>query len=928
MNIEVQAGRIVSDEVRRLFPISALAAGLAMMLPAAAYAAENSVAPAAVADSRSAAEIQAEIDQLKQSLESAQQALAARNAAEPAAQPEEAARPSKPQQLKKVRVKGAKPLAVLKDVPASSSVVTGADLSAQQGFDLGAITKRTANVSRNVGNSRTYSLSIRGLGKVTQTEAQDPSVGVVVDGIFYAFNPLGSFDFYDIDRVEVARGPQGTQGGKTADMGNIIVTTRRPSFTPGADYSLSFGENKTIVATLGAGGPVIDDLLAWRGSLVVNKGDGEIKNRYNPDQTFYNTDRVAGRVSFLLKPSDNFNALVSVDSQPKGFENYNASTFYKPTPAHYSNGNSTNLGADASTRLARRWFTQQGTYSYADDYLQNGSVNVDSQLPLITYTNGQSAQLNWTLGDYQLSSITGHRTYHFDARNDEGTPFDISKQGGGKDDLYRQVSQEFRVSSRIGEWVDYQAGLYLFRNSIDYGTDRASPNNGWGADAGAWFATTTQYNNLDKDGNGRYLLSESLDGLRRNTAQSIRNVSEAIYASANWHLSDPLTLTTGIRITQENRKNDTTTYLSDYGNAPELNPVAVNGVSLGGFDSTAAGELGTNDAQQLALADAAALKYFGVASYSGLNSTQKQQIADAKAIRKGQIGVLWGDVSAKSIHKVQPSYVISPSYKLNRNQTAYVSYQHGEKAGIAQVVNGTSQNAKPEKNNAYEIGLKSVLLNNSLVLNADIFLNNITNYQQGVNILDPYSTAAQGTGVPVYVSATGNVPKVQVKGLEIDGSYTGIPYTSIRFSAAYNDAVYKKFPNSAQPVEFDPSQIGLQPTRDVSGQQVAGSSKYSFNIGAEYRVPVFNTAEFHTSFNTNYASHYNSDIALSSYAEIPNNAITDFAIGIGRADRTFDVNVVVKNLFDDRTPQSQTWNSLVPAVYQWYGIVFTGKLGS
>ncbi|WP_299695568.1 TonB-dependent receptor [Hydrocarboniphaga sp.] len=898
-----------------------------MMLPGLSSAAET-----VAADTRSVADIQAEIDRLKQAVEANQRALAAKGAADAAPKEEApvAAAPTadQPKQLKKVRVKAAKPLAALKDVPSSSSVVTGADLAAQAGADLGAITKRTANVSRNAGNSRTYSLSIRGLGKVTQTEAQDPSVGVVVDGVFYAFNPLGSFDFYDIDKVEVLRGPQGTQGGKTADMGDIIVTTRKPSFTPGADYSLAFGENKTIIATLGGGGPVIDDLLAWRGSLVVNKGDGDIKNRYNPDQTFYSTDRVAGRVSFLLRPSDSVNALVSVDSQPKGFENYNASTFYKPTPTQYSDGKPNTLTTDASTRLARSWFTQQGSYSYLGDYLRNGSVNVDAQLPLITYTNGASAQVNWTLGDYQLSSITAYRSYHFDARNDEGTPFDISVQGGGKDDKYQQTSQEFRVGSQVGKFVDYQAGLYLFRNTIGYGTELSSPTSGWGSDAGAWFATTAQYNRLDTDGNGRYLLTESLNGLAKNQPQSIKNVSEAVYASANWHLSDPLTLTTGVRITRENRTNTTSSFISDNGVAPELNPDVVNGVSLGGFTVDSTNQLvASNTAEQLAVANAAALKYFNVASYGDLSTAQKQQLADARAIRKGQIGVVWGPVSAQSIHKIQPSYVFSPSYKLNKNQTAYISYQHGEKAGIAQVINGTSQNAKPEKNNAYELGLKSALLNNTLLLNTDMFLNNITNYQQGVNVLDPYSTAAQGGITPVYVSATGNVPKVQVKGLELDGTYTGIPYTSIRFSAAYNDAVYKKFPNSAQPVEFDPALIATQPTRDVSGQQVAGSSKYTFNIGAEYRVPVFARKEFHTSFNTNYASHYNSDIALSSYAEIPNNSITDFAIGIGRADRTFDVNVVVKNLFDDRTPQSQTWNSLVPAVYQWYGIVFTGKLG-
>lgn len=67
--------------------------------------------------------------------------------------------------------------------PAASSDRTGAD-------DIKAITQRLGNVSWNQGNQRTSSLSIRGIGKQGQTEAQDPSVGVIVDGVNYAYNAL------------------------------------------------------------------------------------------------------------------------------------------------------------------------------------------------------------------------------------------------------------------------------------------------------------------------------------------------------------------------------------------------------------------------------------------------------------------------------------------------------------------------------------------------------------------------------------------------------------------------------------------------------------------------------------------------------------------------------------------------------------------
>ena len=98
-----------------------------------------------------------------------------------------------------------------------------------------------------------------------------------------------------------------------------------------------------------------------------------------------------------------------------------------------------------------------------------------------------------------------------------------------------------------------------------------------------------------------------------------------------------------------------------------------------------------------------------------------------------------------------------------------------------------------------------MLLNDTLVFNTALFYSDIDNYQQQVRIVDEYTTAlniANGvTPATAYTSATGNVPKVKVKGMEIDGVYAGIKNTTLRFSGAYNDAYYADFPNLAQPVE-------------------------------------------------------------------------------------------------------------------------------
>lgn len=867
--------------------------------------------------------------------------------------------------LSTITVRSRNRIEKLQDVPLSVSVVTGQELQRLQATDISAVTQRLANIGWNLGNQRTSSLSIRGIGKQGQTEAQDPPVGLIVDGVNYAYNALASsYDFVDIDTVEVARGPQGTLLGKNASIGVVNITTKRPTFKPDSFYSVTLGQWDTVQGTFAVGGPVIDDLLAWRGTLSVSKGAGDITNAYNTDQTYTNKERVSGRVQFLLTPTEDFSARLEADIQPRASETTNGRTIRTQTPTYYADGvTKVNLNADPQTRLTRRWFSQDPQYTYSGSWLNGGadgeSVNNDSQRGLVTGSNGVTLDLNWNFGQYRLTSITAYKDYHFNAVNDEGTPFDINRNSGGFFNDYKQVSEEIRFSSPTGGFVDYQTGLFLLdiHNSALY-------QKVWGNDAGAWFASPAQYTSLDADGNGRYLLQNSLSGLSMawNSPaglQKIENKSEAVFGQANWHFTDDLTLTTGLRFTHEDRSNLASSYIRDQGNAPELNPSAVGAVQLGGFDSVAdtgasQGLLGklvlsdpsnpnsakvlvnNNTTAQLQLADLVANKYFGTAitatpgaAYNSLTATQKKQVANAKALRQAQIGVVFNQTDLDKFQDTQPSWVFSPSYKINKNLTTYLALQHGEKAGIAQATNGISNLVKAEKTDAYELGLKSTLLNNTFVFNAALFRMDISNYQQSSSIVDEYTTAQNNNGIKVYTTATANIPKVRSQGLEIDSLYSGIEHLSLRFAGAYTDAKYVEFTNSAQPVELGnlaTAAVNPQPYRDVSGQQLPGASKVTFNIGVDYRLPVWSDKEFHSSLNTLYTGKFNSDNTLSSYGWIPAAYTTDFSVGLGNRKGTFDVNLVVKNLFDDDTPRSATWNTYTPAVGRWLGITFSGKL--
>jgi iron complex outermembrane receptor protein len=886
------------------------------------------------------------------------ESVPAEQQANPAAPIVQAPPPEEPQSLGEIVIRSRRNLERVHDVPISISAISGNDLSREGASDFEAITKRLGNINFNQNNTRGSSLSIRGVGRRGFTETQDPSVGVIVDGVSYGLTQLGNFDFYDIQSVEVARGPQGTLLGKGASAGAVSITSRQPSFTPSANFELTYGERETLVVQGGIGGPIIEGLLAWRGAFIVNKQRGYYENAYNEkgNDSMYNRDRVSARTQFLLTPTENFTAKFSFDVQPRATQLQNGLTNYVEQPYRFANGSLTDPnGTTAKAKLAgftnangvftggRAWFQgrdyQGHAYNYYDNYLNGPSsrdtVNFNQVQGQVTKNNGAVVELNWSLDDrHNLTSLTAFREYSFDARNDEGTPFDINKNGGGGV-FYKQISQEFRLAAKPSPKWDWQAGLFLLRTE-----DSVESKSGWGADAGAWFATNAQYNILDRNagvnrGAGLALLKDSLQDANTWGEQKIKTDSQAIFGQANFHPTGPLTITAGLRVTKEDRSTTNNARLLSQGAGSALNPVASRTVQLGGFALDSNNQLlaGASNAQK-SLADWVANRYYSApvdasnpgAAYTNLTPEQKAQVAAAKAIRTGQIGSLVNGV--KSVYDDQLyTAVLSPSYKLNEDISVYTSWQYGEKSGSALNINGIPSNVKPEKTNAYEIGFKSFLLNRTLTLNADIFQMDIKDYQQTIVAVDEFATEtniANGIANPLaYASVQGNVPKVQIRGVEIDAEYNGIPYTSIRLSAAYNDARYKKFPNAGKP-----SELAYLPEKfiDRSGERLGEAPLWTFTLGAEYRRPVLNNKVFHASFTTAYTSKYNTDELISAYSWKPANSTTDFAIGLGTQDRLFDVSLIAKNVFDDRTHE-QGWASYTPYPYpRWIGIVFSSRL--
>lgn len=928
-----QADHIARPFFRRTL-ISIAVAGLSLI----------AVNPAYAADDQEVNELRQEVERLKQALSRSEKARAEEKSAKTGTeksdtdlttiqQPQQAqTTPTEDtNQLDSLVVTARKKNALekVKDKPASISIVSGEELDRFQATNITEVLRRVGNVNFNYGNPRTGSLTLRGITTGSNDQI-DPTVGVVIDGVSIAYTPLANGYIYtDIDTVDVTRGPQGTAGGKASNIGRVTFKTKEPTFYPVASVSQTFGEWKTSKTQAVVGGPIIDDLLAWRGSFVRDQQEGPFKEQF-PDSegrnSYQNTDRTFGRIQFLLTPSENFNAKLSYELQPKGSEFVNGNTVRHPEPTTYSDGvaRPANLvDANYKKYVNRSWFNQSPTTWNPSSDFYRYMTNTDNNGSIITSSEGLTANLYLNALGHEFKSITGWRNHWFSASNDEGTPYDITKSGGYITD-FKQLSQELRFNSIKDEnsLVDYQGGLlYLKTDNHSLGSRTR-----YGNDAGAFQANDTLYNSLNASAAGQALLRDSLNLAYRSQNTIVENKSIGINAQADWHLSKPLTLTTGYAISIEDRSTTQGLFLLDPGVGGDLTTAFGNSATTAGIGASA---------ESQAAADRLAARYFGTgATYAGLTAPQQTLLRDAARVRNGtlQPGSLYPYAKAKPWEGAVQSGVITLTDKINDQVSAYGSVQYGEKAGIAQVsAGGVASLIDKERTTGLEFGVRTSLLDNQLLFNANVYLNDIKNFQTTVANVDPVATAinvaggnCSGADCQAYVSQVGNVPKVRAKGLEIDATYLGLEHFNFRLAAAYNDARYADDVYFAFPSEQNPGTLPAnQRFYNAKGDTLIQSPKFTSNLYAGYNLPVFGNYVFHADANYKYFSRYFT--STSSYDKVDGYGLLDLGVGIGRRDGLFDANVLVKNAFD-KEYNPYGFASYTPSLPRWIGIVFTSKL--
>ena len=387
------------------------------------------------------------------------------------------------------------------------------------GEDILALASAAPGLHVESSNGRTSPrFYMRGLGNADFTQAASQPVSIVFDDVPMEKVALKAFPLFDMDRIEVIRGPQGTLFGRNTTAGIIKVDSRRPTDEYEGYVRGAVGNLGTFNFEGAVGGPVVEDTLMARVSVLSQNRWDWVDNGFTGQNDALGGHSIfAGRVQLLWAPTDNFSALLLHQMQD----------------------------SDGTSSLFRANVFNKGSNSLNENY-DRSKVFFDggANNPAVVKSTGTNLKLDWDLDNHTITSITSYQNItDRSARGDiDGgfgclftctgpsgpasnpfspfnSPFVVNVDTGSEIDL-EQLTQELRIASNGDGQFNYQFGAFYFEDQFD-GIAKAQS-------AGAT-AYTTQ------------------------STSSIENTTWAVFGQGSYDFSDQLTLTAGMRYTDDEK---------------------------------------------------------------------------------------------------------------------------------------------------------------------------------------------------------------------------------------------------------------------------------------------------------------------------------------------------------------------------------------
>jgi iron complex outermembrane receptor protein len=340
----------------------------------------------------------------------------------------------------------------LQEVPISVSVLGDETLNAftTGGRDIRLLSSRLPSLQVESSFGRAFPrFYVRGLGNTDFDLNASQPVSLVYDGVVLENPILKGFPIFDLERIEMLRGPQGTTFGRNTPAGAILFESRKPSQSADGYAQLAYGEYNTVNFEGAYGGP-INRNWSFRGSVLYQRRDDFVNNVFTgEDDALGGHEEFAGRFQLLFE-----------DGPLEVLGNF-----------HFRQ-------LDATARLFRANAVEPGTNNLVDDFsFRHVATDGGNLQDLEAY--GGSLSVDYDFGSVVLTSITGIETVDIIGRGDiDGgfgasfappfgpgfIPFPAESADGLSDHL--QVTQELRLSSATGDALQWQAGLYYFYEDL------------------------------------------------------------------------------------------------------------------------------------------------------------------------------------------------------------------------------------------------------------------------------------------------------------------------------------------------------------------------------------------------------------------------------------------------------------------------------
>jgi iron complex outermembrane recepter protein len=364
---------------------------------------------------------------------------------------EESATSAKPGELEEVIVSARRRKETVQETPIAITAISTSQMESVANVRVSDIQGAVPNLimTQQVTGGSALNMSLRGLSFADIEKSFDPSVAVVIDGAFVGTSTGQLLDFFDISSIEVLRGPQGTLFGRNTIGGVINVTRSRPTDDFTGKVEAEYSSYDTTTERSVFSGPIAKGLLDAKVFFFHTKTAGYYTNYYTGEDTG-GGENINFGASFLLTPSEEFNALLTIEKQQSLLDNVVAPITKSGelfcVPGFFL------TAAQIAAECNRNTTT--------DVYQTFGPLNH-------SYYGSPAAtlELNWDPGFTHLVSISNYRSDGEHDTENVGATVPVIYLVADRQTIYWQGSEELRASGNITPVLDYVGGVYLFHSN-------------------------------------------------------------------------------------------------------------------------------------------------------------------------------------------------------------------------------------------------------------------------------------------------------------------------------------------------------------------------------------------------------------------------------------------------------------------------------